>query len=84
VYPATRHPAPRYLAIRRYREAKRISQAHLACLVGSHQSKICLIEQGLQIPTEQTLNAIAAVLDVSPAFLLLVPVEDAQAAEPVR
>jgi transcriptional regulator with XRE-family HTH domain len=71
-----------YLALRRYRQEKGFSQAYLACLVGCHQSKICLIEQGVQVPSEETLAAIAAVLGVSPAFLLLRPVEPV--AEPVR
>lgn len=62
------------LAFRHYRIKSGLSQSALAALIPTSQRTISLIEQGYLSPNERMLNEIAAVLGVTPAFLLLEPV----------
>ena len=62
------------LALRDYRLQRELSQATLGVLVGKPQSTICRFEQGLLRPNDAMLARLAAVLGVSPAYVLLQPV----------
>ena len=51
--------------IKELRKAKKLSQEHLAELVGLEPPSICNIENGKNYPTIQNLEKITAVLNVS-------------------
>jgi len=58
--------------VRAERERKGLSQVKLAHLLDIHQSDLCDIEKGRHAPTLETVEKIAAKLDV-PATALLSP-----------
>jgi transcriptional regulator with XRE-family HTH domain len=57
-------------AVRRFREAKQLSQEELADLVGIHRTYIGGIERGERNPTLTMIERIAAALDLEPASLV--------------
>lgn len=59
------------LGIRYYRQQRRVSQDKLGYLASTTQATVSLIERGFLRPDDELLDRIAAVLGVSPAFLLL-------------
>lgn len=63
-------------ALRHYRRQRGWSQRTLADLAGTRQASISDIELGNTRPSDDLLNRIASALEVSPAFLLLRPLED--------
>lgn len=56
--------------IKDWRELKNMTQEQLAAAIGSTSASISRIENGAQPYTQDSLEAIARVLDVSPADLL--------------
>ena len=64
------------LAITLYRQQRSLSQCKLAHLASTTQSTLSLIEQGYLRPDDKLLDNLARVLDVSPAFYLLLPIEE--------
>jgi transcriptional regulator with XRE-family HTH domain len=65
----------RVLALSYYRQDAKLSQQGLGDKVGISQSEISRFERGHRTPNDDVLARLAEVLNVHPAFRLLLPVE---------
>lgn len=57
-------------AVRRHREAKKLSQEALADLIGIHRTYVGGIERGERNPTLTMIERIASALDLEPSVLV--------------